>query len=242
MAKEEQSADGLGHSLTDLMTSIAVIFILFFLVFAHNQQKKIKAQKDEIEKSEQETTSNVDALLRELRTEFTEENLKIEQDPDDPLALEILIVERLLSFEYRKDDVSKEGRKFLKNMMPRLSGIVCDESMRERIDSIIIEGHTDQTGNLDWNFRLSANRATSVLIESREVLDKAAASGMIPLALERCFLQLSHATGRGQQELLTKPDGTPDSDASRRVVIKVRVKSTEQRKHVERVVDGAPGD
>ena len=97
MAKEEHSADGLGHSLTDLMTSIAVIFILFFLVFAHNQQKEIKAERDEIEKRERTTTSNRELLLKALTDAFQErEDIEIKEDPDDPLSLEIVIRDKFL--------------------------------------------------------------------------------------------------------------------------------------------------
>ena len=45
MAKSEHSAEGFGSSLTDLMTSIAVIFILLFLVFLQNQQEELASRE-----------------------------------------------------------------------------------------------------------------------------------------------------------------------------------------------------
>ena len=226
MARRAESTDGLSHSLTDLMTSIAVIFILLFLVFLRNEQQEIESRK-------RQTVSNVDRLLAQLDGEMSA-GVKIEEDPNDPLTLLIILRDNpeLLSFSFGRDDVTPTSRRFLERFIPRLGRIVCSEEAEPIIDSLIIEGHTDSRGDNDLNTGLSARRATAVLIESRKILSELSETPSAePSELESCFLRLARATGRGEQELILE-DGEEHSDKSRRVVVKVRVKSLEQRENL----------
>jgi outer membrane protein OmpA-like peptidoglycan-associated protein len=222
MDGDENSADGLGHALTDLMTSIAVIFILLFVAFLRNEQVEIADQKNE-------TVDNRAQILQALTDEFGENFVKAVEG--DPLTLQIVLDDKMLKFAYNRARVRSEGEEFLSTFIPQLAVIVCSEGREPLIDSIIIEGHTDSNGSHDHNTELSAERATAVLVKSRRILED---SGMPSTnELQGCFLRLSQATGRGKQEPVFN-DGVEDKDASRRVVVKVRVKSMEQREDAER--------
>jgi len=237
MAGEDEVTAGFGHSLTDLMTSIAVIFILFFLIFVDKEMNRIEAQRKEIQKQEQQTDTNRDLILKELSDEFRRDAIVIEPDPNDPLSLVMVLRDdpQLLSFEYREARVRAKGRDFLEDIVPRLAGIVCSKEVHRDVDSLIIEGHTDSRGGDDENTQLSARRATAVMVYARRIL--AGLDG----ELEKCFLSLSRATGRGKQELI-QADGQEDRDASRRVVVKVRVKSWEQRKRLSELAGDRVND
>jgi len=223
MAKSEHSAEGFGSSLTDLMTSIAVIFILLFLVFLQNQQ-------DELASRERLTERTIERLFAQLEGELSA-GVEIKKDEDDPLTLLIVLRDdpELLSFKFNQAEVRDKSRRFLERFIPQLTAIVCEDSLEPLIDSIIIEGHTDSRGSDDSNTDLSARRATAVLIESRQILSALEQEVSVDLpGSEKCFLRLSQATGRGEQELVTV-GGVEDLRMSRRVVVKVRVKSLEQR-------------
>ena len=120
MAREQpSSSEGLGHSLTDLMTSIAVIFILLFLAFLRNEQQEIAHRKGK-------TETNREQLLNQLKRQLRED-VVVREDPDDPLTLEIVLRDdpELLTFAYNKARVRPQGKVFLREFIPQLSDIVC---------------------------------------------------------------------------------------------------------------------
>lgn len=231
MARREQAADGVGNSLTDLMTSIAVIFILLFLLFVKDEQEERAIR-------ERQTKTNLEMLFARLDGEMSA-GVELQRDPDDPLTLMIVLRDNpeLLSFRYNDALVRENGLRFLREFVPKLAGVVCADEAEKLIDSLIIEGHTDSQGTHDTNTDLSARRATAVLIESRKILANSE-TGSDGTSLESCFLGLSRATGRGEQDRIMR-GGVEDSDSSRRVVVKVRVKSLEQRENVSSVPEGA---
>ena len=235
MARKQYVNEGLGHSLMDLMTSIAVIFILLFLVFLHNKNEEIAIRK-------RQTTTNLEKLFAQLEGKFSAD-VVVQKDPDDPLTLLIVLRDDpdSLSFAYNRAEVRRKGRAFLERFIPRLSDIVCSKDAEDIIDSLIIEGHTDSRGSDDTNTDLSARRATAVLIESRGIIaERETGDDGDRERLERCFLHLSQATGRGEQELILDK-GVEDVEASRRVVVKIRVKSMEQREDEGEVVEASIG-
>ena len=238
MARKQYVNEGLGHSLMDLMTSIAVIFILLFLVFLHNKNEEIASR-------ERQTQTNRDELFDKLRRELgADAGVEVRKDPGDRLTLLIELRDDpdILSFAFKSHEIREKGKVFLQQFIPRLSDIVCSEEAEKIVDSLIIEGHTDSSGTDDSNTELSARRATAVLIESHGIIaERETADDSDHGRLERCFLRLSQATGRGEQELIKKIDGKEDEKASRRVVIKVRVKSMEQRKYQGEVAEAGIG-
>lgn len=226
MPRESHSNEGLSHSLTDLMTSIAVIFILLFLVFVQSQQ----AQN---EKRLNQTKTNRQKLFESLKGAGFGDQVKVESDKMDPLTVLVVVSDEsnLLSFETNKYDVNSSSEAFLREFIPKLSQVICVPEINDALDSVIIEGHTDTNGEDDHNTGLSAQRATEVFIHSRIIL---AATPIPPgsdlLNLESCFLEKSQATGRGERDLIRDPaTNLEDEKKSRRVVVKLRVKSQEQR-------------
>jgi outer membrane protein OmpA-like peptidoglycan-associated protein len=230
--RPRQKGEGFSHSLTDLMTSIAVIFILLFLLFVRNEQQEMAVQK-------KETASNRDLLLEELKEHVGGEGVAVASDPNDPLTVLVVLTDRpdLLGFGFREDIVRPQARSFLDWFVPRLLKVICADGREEMIDSVIVEGHTDSQGGHDFNTDLSARRATAVLVAARQILERYDRDAQVkPPGLETCFLHLAQATGRGKQKLEKNADGSENAAASRRVVVKVRVKSLEQRQAVADVI------
>jgi chemotaxis protein MotB len=44
-----------------------------------------------------------------------------------------------------------------------LGNLLADDQVRENIDTVVIQGHTDERGSASFNWDLSAKRATAVL-------------------------------------------------------------------------------
>ncbi len=217
--EEQSNSDHLSSSLTDLMTSLMVIFILLLLVFISHTASKDAALTD--------------VLLAKLRKDlqpqgFTENTIR--PDPRDRNAILVIVPGRLMNFQVRKADLSDDGRDFLKGYIPNLAHILCSNEYRSSVESIVVEGHTDSTswaGNTpeqsqNKNLALSQQRSMAVVEESLADLGGKEQD-------RSCFLEKLSATGRGEQE----PEKT--NDESRRVIFRIRVKAREEDNMVRRI-------
>jgi outer membrane protein OmpA-like peptidoglycan-associated protein len=197
--------------MTDLMTSLMVIFILLLLVFVHRTAGKDAAVTDVLLKK----------LLHEMRPQGFNENT-IRPDPRDRNAILVIVPDRLMNFEPSKFKLRPEGELFLKSYMPDLAQVLCSDQFRSSIESVVVEGHTDTQPyaghtaqeSQSLNLKLSQDR-------SMEVVRNALADLSSMEAERGCFLEKLSASGRGEQE----QEATPDE--SRRVILKIRVKVVE---------------
>jgi flagellar motor protein MotB len=209
---EHSSPDHLSSSLTDLMTSLMVIFVLLLLVFISHTASKDAALTD--------------VLLKQLRQDLIPQGFKeesIRQDPKDRNAILVIVPGKLMNFETQKSDLQLEGRQFLQTHIPVFAKVLCSSQFRPNIDSIVVEGHTDRQRygktpeeSQNNNLKLSQDRSMAVVKESLADL-----AGNEP---ERgCFLEKLSATGRGEQD----PEKTDDE--SRRVIFRIRVRAHDQQ-------------
>jgi chemotaxis protein MotB len=74
----------------------------------------------------------------------------------------IIINERLL-FEYNSYSVKKDAKPLLAVLAKALGNVLADPNVRENIDAVVIQGHTDERGSASFNRELSAKRANAVL-------------------------------------------------------------------------------
>ena len=77
---EEETNSGIANSFTDLMTSLAVIFILLLCTFMNNAFEE-----------SQNTRSMILSKLQLQLKEYVAQGVRVESDPNDPLALLILV-------------------------------------------------------------------------------------------------------------------------------------------------------
>lgn len=183
--EEPSSVEHLNSSLTDLMTSLMVIFILLLLVFVHRTAGKDAAVTD--------------ILLDRLRDDmkpfgFSDQTIK--HDPRDRNAILVIVPDRLMNFEISKSTLRPEGEQFLKEYIPEFAGVLCSETFRSSVESIVVEGHTDtyswaghpadESQNL--NLKLSQDRSMEVVKNALADL-----AGMEPR--RSCFLEKLSATG-----------------------------------------------
>jgi len=202
----------LSNSFVDLMTSLAVIFILLLCASLNN------AQEDR-----QTTKNSVLADMQKALKEFVSGGIEVKTDPKDPLGLLVLVPEDLLAFRFDRADISPAGDAFLRAFIPRLSEVVCSPKFSKEINSIIVEGHTDSSGTARHNWDLSQKRSMSVVRTSLNILDD---GGM--KEEKATFLQLLSATGRGSAEIVRSTSGEESHHMSRRVIFKLRFRSIEQ--------------
>jgi outer membrane protein OmpA-like peptidoglycan-associated protein len=218
MSDSHQDDQALSHSMTDLMTSLAIIFILLLVIYLNHTYQE----------TQQGSLKRLEALKTELDKALIDQSIECEMDAKkDPLSCTIRVRDDKLQFAFNSAALAPRGQSFLHWMTPRLTGILCGQKFRNDIEAVFIQGFTDSVGDDNTNLKLSAERSFQVLSYS---LNK---TGLHKEHLN-CLLDLASTSGRGERELRVNAQGKEISTASRRVEFKIRVKSYELRKQVER--------
>lgn len=209
---EDPSSDHLSSSLTDLMTSLMVIFILLLLVFVQRTGAKDTAEAARILKE----------LERQLKPKPGEQGspeLKQEQN-----RILLIAPERLMSFESGKSDLSERGRAFLQEKLPPIANTLYAPEFRTAIESIVVEGHSDLQSFAGYapdesrnkNLELSQRRAMEVVRTALDDLKSA------PKDEQNWFVSELSSSGRGQQDC----QAGDVSDECRKVVFVIRVRAS----------------
>jgi len=217
----EHEGSGLASSLTDLMTSLAVIFILLLVAMLNNQRQQAA-----------ETRNLVVSRLQAALEKFRLQGVEVKSDPKDPLVLLVIVPEDLLKFEQGKSDIPTAGFNFLQKFAPKFVSTACSTELREGISSIVVEGHASSEGRPSDNVSLSQRRSMAVIQQSLMALDGSGQADKTKEYEDKCFLSLISATGRGNAEPIYRENGEEDRPHSRRVVFKIRIKSVEERKEI----------
>lgn len=157
-------------------------------------------------------------LIEALSKEFNDSSLNVRVDENTGA----ISMDSNILYAYNKDDLKATGKDFLKGFMPRYLKILLSDEYSQYVSEIVIEGHTDTSGNYAFNLELSQKRAYSVaqycMNEKNKVLTKD--------EIEKLKGVLS-TVGKSYSNPVYKEDGTVDAEASRRVEIKFRLRDEE---------------
>jgi chemotaxis protein MotB len=74
-----------------------------------------------------------------------------------------IAVNESLVFEYNSYAIKRQARPVLDALAKAIGNLLADDEVRANIDTIVIQGHTDERGSTAFNWELSAKRATAVL-------------------------------------------------------------------------------
>ena len=136
-------------------------------------------------------------------------------------------------FDTGKNELKQTGKDLLDAFLPIYVRTLMREENREYVGEIIIEGHTDTSGNYLRNLGLSQERALAVAsycmgpeMTRLTEQEKQALQGIIT------------ANGRSFADPVYTEDGKVDMDASRRVVFKFRMKDNEMIDQMSAILEG----
>ena len=155
-------------------------------------------------------------VIQELKEKLGK---KINIDPNSgAIRLPASVLFAVDSFELKP-----EAKKQLKEtLQPYLDVLLNDSTIRENIDHIVIEGHTDSDGTYMHNLDLSQKRAYSVMTFIYSLDEKRN-------ALLQKYLS---ANGRSYSDLVLK-NGVEDKEASRRIEIKFNLSNKKAIEEIE---------
>ena len=123
-----------------------------------------------------------------------------------------------------KDDSKQQLKKVFIEYVGALMG---NKDIKNHIDKIIIEGHTDSDGGFLYNLELSQKRAYEVM---NYLLS-------LNFVKQHNIKPLMIASGRSYLDPVYNKEGKEDKDASRRIEIKFSLKNQNAMKEIERILD-----
>lgn len=86
-----------------------------------------------------------------------------------------IVLNESLVFEYNSSALKPTAAALLNTLATGLGNLLADPEVRDNIDSIVIQGHTDERGSAAFNRELSSKRANTVLnylFEANKILEE----------------------------------------------------------------------
>lgn len=164
-------------------------------------------------------------IIGELQTKFNNSSMKVDaQTGSITFSSDVL-------FEYNKSALTDNSKETLKGIIPMYLGVLLQDSYRNYVAEIIIEGHTDTIGSYQSNMELSYDRASAVAqfcMDSKNGLseDKIAQLQRLLTVNGRSF----------SNPIYLNPALEVNMEASRRVEIKFRLKEDEMIQKISNIL------
>ncbi len=142
-----------------------------------------------------------------------------------------LYITESLVFDFASADVKNEGKSLLRELSIAFEKILDDPEVRDVIDSISVEGHTDDIGSPDANRTLSTERATNVL-------NYIMASNP---SLEGKYGSFFAAAGFSELRPIADNSTEEGRAKNRRIEFSIKIKDDNVQKIIEEYLENSPG-
>lgn len=167
-------------------------------------------------------------LIEALSREFNDSSLNVTvNEKTGAISMDASIL-----FAYNQDDLKATGKKFLGEFMPRYLKILLSDEYSQYISEIVIEGHTDTSGNYLFNLDLSQKRAYSVADYFMNEKNKVLTADEIEKLQE-----ILSTVGKSYANPVYKENGEIDAEASRRVEIQFRLRDEDMIREMMEILN-----
>ena len=142
-----------------------------------------------------------------------------------------LYITASLVFDTGSSEIKSAGKALLTQLAVAFEVILNDSEVRDYIDSISVEGHTDSQGSVSFNRELSSERATNVL-------------NYIMYAnpdLETKYGSFFAATGFSELRPIASNETNDGMADNRRIEFSIKVKDDNVQKIIEEYLNSTPG-
>lgn len=234
-----QPSQSYWQSYSDMMAALLLMFILimaFTLAQSLNMyDEKIRVQEEQqaiMDAQQREIDEIIGVkmnIIEALSDVFKNSNLTIDIDKQTgAIALDSSVL-----FEYNSAELTPAGITFLNDFLPLYISVLRGEDYRPYISEIIIEGHTDTSGDYMYNLNLSQRRAYSVaeycLSGDQNIFDEDTVADLRTIMT---------ANGKSfSNPIYREDDGKVDAEKSRRVEIKFRLQDDEMINRLQDILE-----
>ena len=157
-------------------------------------------------------------LIEALNQEFSENQINVNIDEQTGA----IVLDSNVLFALREWELTEEGEEVLYQILPVYCQVLLSNEYKDYVAEIIIDGYTDSQGDYLSNLTLSQNRAFAVasylLMISESLMSEDS---------QQALQEKLTANGRSESNLIYDENGYENSDASRRVEVKFRLKDDE---------------
>src|SRR5688500_5428188 len=187
MSMNEEPTGGAIASFTDLMTSLAVIFVLLTVALFNRRT----GARDE----------DRSALIAALKGPLQQAGLPDSSIRDDSTSVIIILPDSAL-FDRSSDVMRPAGASLVRSLMPSVADTLCSPRFARLLETLVVEGHTDRTipasmsteqGRL-YNLGLSQRRSMNFVSATTDGLLTDMGDSARRIVFD-CFVRLTSATG-----------------------------------------------
>lgn len=242
-----ESQDNFWISYADLMAGLLFVFILVIgaVIVKHNfmtseiikqkesiqelenNAKQKEAAAEKLNKELNETKETIAKLTSVKEDVITKLKLKLGDKIEvDPKSGALRIAGNIL-FKQGEYELIEESKISLTSILSEYIKVLMeDQEIRNNLDRIIVEGHTNSDGDYLLNLELSQKRALSVMKFLLELNPQ----------FEKDLKLFVTANGRSKTDLIFK-NNEEDKFASRRIEIKFRLKNEEAISSISKALE-----
>lgn len=164
-------------------------------------------------------------IVRSLSAAMSQSNMKATVDPNTG----DIILESTVFFESGSAGIKPEGQALLEAFIPVYLNVLLSPEYEEYLGEIIIEGHTDSSGNYNSNLKLSQDRALQVALYCMDL------PGLSNQQKEKLKTILT-AKGKSSSDLILDEYGNEDKEKSRRVEFKFSLRDADMISEMNQIL------
>ncbi|XDZ71166.1 OmpA family protein [Alphaproteobacteria bacterium LSUCC0744] len=223
--KAKSSEDAGWLSLSDMMTVLMVLFLIISVTIAVTSSTRLNKFKRVLEYVSTQEDMLCEKLEDNLLVNFSKRDLQIDCNP-----IRIIFTNPNYEFEKNSDELTGDFKRALEIFFPIYLQTVDKWELRDLVDEIRIEGHTDSDGSYIYNMKLSQDRARNVLnfaIKLPELKKSEAYFQWSKSLLTANGLSFSRRLDQSGKIMRFPFKGEENKDRSRRVEVKLRTNTKE---------------
>lgn len=166
-------------------------------------------------------------VVESLRQEFAQNNVNV--DIDDQTGA--LTLDASVMFDYDEAELTEEGKQALRSVLPIYCSVLLEDTYKDYLAEIIVDGYTDTDGDYSYNLELSQRRSLAVAQYLLEIQYEFLNEGQITDLQD--YLTVN---GHSMANPILDAEGNVDKDASRRVEVKFRLKDEEMIEELNKIM------